>query len=105
MIVGVPKEIKTAEHRVAITPVGVRELTDRGHGVLIEKGSGEGSTIPDGEFEAQGATIVPSACDVFGGAEMVLKVKEPQASEVEMFNEGQILFTYLPLAAYPDLAS
>ena len=76
MIVGVPKEVKTAEHRVAITPVGVRELTDRGHDVLIEKGSGEGSTIPDGEFEAQGATIVPSAGDVFGGAEMILKVKE-----------------------------
>ena len=105
MIVGVPKEVKTAEHRVAITPVGVRELTDRGHNVLIEKGSGEGSTIPDGEFEAQGATIVPSAGDVFGGAEMILKVKEPQASEVEMFNEGQILFTYLHLAAYPDLAA
>lgn len=104
MIVGVPTEIKTAEHRVAITPVGVRELTDRGHTVLIQKDAGEGSTIHDEEYEAQGATIVPSAEAVFDGAEMILKVKEPQASEVEMFREGQILFTYLHLAAYPELA-
>lgn len=105
MIVGVPREIKTAEDRVAITPVGVRELTERGHEVLIEKDAGEGSTIHNDEFEAQGATIVPNAEAVFGGADMILKVKEPQASEVEMFREGQILFTYLHLAAYPDLAA
>lgn len=105
MIVGVPKEIKTEEHRVAITPIGVRELTDRGHQILIEAGAGEGSTIHDEEYEAQGATIVPTAGDVFAGAEMILKVKEPQGSEVEMFREGQILFTYLHLAAYPDLAA
>ncbi|MEA1903175.1 MAG: alanine dehydrogenase [Actinomycetota bacterium] len=105
MIVGVPREIKTAEHRVAITPIGVRELTDRGHQVLIEKSAGEGSTIHDEDFKAQGATIVPNASAVFGEAEMILKVKEPQASEVEMFHEGQILFTYLHLAAYPALAS
>ena len=105
MIVGVPKEVKTAEYRIAITPVGVDELTDRGHDVLIEKGAGEGSMIPDSEFEAQGATLVNTAQDVFDGAEMILKVKEPQASEVELFNEGQILFTFLHLAAYPDLAA
>ena len=105
MIVGVPKEIKTAEDRVALTPVGVRELTDRGHEVLIEKEAGEGSTIHDEEFEAQGATILPSAEDVFAAADLILKVKEPQASEVEMFREGQILFTYLHLAAYPELAA
>ena len=105
MIVGVPRETKTAEHRVAITPVGVRELTDRGHKVLIEKGAGDGSSIHDAEFEAQGATIVPSAGLVFDEAEMILKVKEPQASEVAMFREDQILFTYLHLAAYPDLAA
>lgn len=104
MIVGVPREIKTAEHRVAITPVGVRELTDRGHSVLIENGAGEGSTIHDDEYEAQGATIVPNAEAVFDGAEMILKVKEPQPVEVEMFRPGQILFTYLHLAAYPQLA-
>lgn len=105
MIVGVPKEIKTAEHRVALTPVGVRELTDRGHEVLIEKGAGEGSTILDEEYVAQGGTIVPNAADIFDGAEMIMKVKEPQASEVEMFREGQILFTFLHLAAYPELAA
>ncbi len=105
MIVGVPREVKTAEHRVAITPVGVRELTDRGHEVLIEKSAGDGSSIHDAEYEAQGAAIVPTAGSVFDGADMILKVKEPQASEVEMFREGQILFTYLHLAAYPDLAA
>ena len=105
MIVGVPREIKKDEHRVAITPIGVRELSDRGHDVLIEKGAGDGSTIPDSEFEAQGAKIVSTAAEVFAGAEMILKVKEPQASEVEMFREGQILFTYLHLAAYPELAA
>ena len=104
MIVGVPKEIKTAEHRVAITPIGVRELTERGHEVLIEKSAGEGSTIHDEEYQAQGAKIVPTVGDVFDGAEMILKVKEPQASEVAMFTENQILFTYLHLAAYPSLA-
>lgn len=104
MIVGVPKEIKTAELRVALTPVGVRELTERGHRVLIQEGAGEGSSIHDEEFSAQGATIVPSAEEVFGAADMILKVKEPQASEVAMFRSGQVLFTYLHLAAYPKLA-
>jgi alanine dehydrogenase len=104
VIVGVPREVKTAEHRVAITPVGVRELTDRGHDVLIEKGAGEGSTIHDEEYEEQGATIVANAAAVFDGSEMVLKVKEPQTSEIDMFHEGQILFTYLHLAAYPSIA-
>lgn len=105
MIVGVPKEIKTDEYRVAITPIGVRELVDRGHQVLIEKGAGEGSTIHDGQFETQGATMVSTAGDVFAASEMILKVKEPQASEVDLFREGQILFTYLHLAAYPSLAT
>lgn len=105
MIVGVPKEIKTAEHRVALTPVGVRELVERGHTVLIQKSAGEGSTIHDEEYEAQGATIVASAEDVFGEADMILKVKEPQPSEVAMFRSGQVLFTYLHLAAYPELAA
>jgi len=105
VIVGVPKEIKTDEYRVAITPIGVRELAERGHEVLIEKGAGEGSTIDDAQFESQGATIVPAAGDVFDGSDMILKVKEPQTSEVEMLREGQTLFTYLHLAAYPDLAA
>ncbi|MGH8873409.1 MAG: alanine dehydrogenase [Acidimicrobiia bacterium] len=105
MIVGVPREVKTEEHRVALTPVGVRELTERGHTVLVEKGAGEGSTILDEEFEAQGASIVPTAADVFAEAEMILKVKEPQKTEIEMLRPGQILFTYLHLAAYPELAA
>jgi len=104
LIVGVPREIKNEEHRVALTPIGVRELTDRGHQVLIERDAGEGSSIHDDQYEAQGATIVDSAAEVFGQAEMILKVKEPQKSEVGMFREGQILFTYLHLAAYPELA-
>jgi alanine dehydrogenase len=105
LIVGVPKEVKTEEHRVAITPVGVRELTERGHTVLIERAAGQGSVIHDDEYEAQGATMVPTATDVFAGADLILKVKEPQKFEVEMFRPGQILFTYLHLAAYPDLAA
>lgn len=105
MIVGVPRETKTAEHRVAVTPVGVRELVDLGHQVHLESGAGAGSTISDEEFEVQGAKILPSAAAVFESAEMILKVKEPQASEVEMFSEGQILFTYLHLAAYPAIAA
>ena len=104
MIVGVPREIKTLEFRVAITPVGVRELVAHGHTVLIEHDAGEGSTIHDEEFEAQGATIVPDAADVFAESELILKVKEPQPVEVEQFRAGQILFTYLHLAAYPHIA-
>lgn len=104
MIVGVPREIKTAEHRVALTPVGARELTDRGHRVLVETRAGEGSTISDDEFREQGAEIVDSAAEVFSSAEMIVKVKEPQESEIEMFRAGQVLFTYLHLAAYPAMA-
>ncbi len=105
MIVGVPKEVKTEEHRVAITPVGVRELVERGHTVLIERGAGEGSSIHNDEYAAQGATLVPTASDVFSGADLILKVKEPQKAEIDMFKPGQILFTYLHLAAYPELAA
>jgi alanine dehydrogenase len=83
----------------------VRELVDQGHTVLIEAKAGEGSTIHDEEYENQGARIVGSAADVFGEAEMILKVKEPQPVEVAMFRPGTLLFTYLHLAAYPQLAS
>lgn len=104
MIIGVPKEIKPAEFRVAITPVGVRELVDHGHEVIIQTEAGDGSTIHDEEYGAQGAVIVPSADDVFSGADLILKVKEPQAVEVPKLRPGQVLFTYLHLAAYPKLA-
>lgn len=105
MIVGVPKEVKTAEFRVALTPVGVRELVAHGHTVLIESEAGEGSTIHDDEYEAQGASIVSDASEVFAEADLVLKVKEPQLFEAEKLREGQVLFTYLHLAAYPKIAA
>ncbi|HEX5851906.1 MAG TPA: alanine dehydrogenase [Solirubrobacteraceae bacterium] len=104
MRIGVPSEIKTDEYRVAITPAGVRELTTRGHDVLVQTGAGVGSAMSDEQFEAQGARILPCAEAVFGEAELVLKVKEPQAAEVGLLREGQTLFTYLHLAAEPDLA-
>ncbi|HWM54823.1 MAG TPA: alanine dehydrogenase [Solirubrobacterales bacterium] len=102
MKVGVPREIKPDEYRVAITPAGVREMVEHGHEVLIEAGAGEGSAIPDPDFEAQGARIAGDAAAVFGEAEMVLKVKEPQPGEIEMLRPGQLLFTYLHLAPDPE---
>ena len=102
MIIGVPKEIKTREYRVGMTPAGVRSLTSRGHKVLIERGAGEGSGIADGEYTAQGGTIVPGAGDAWG-AEMVVKVKEPLPAEYAFFRENLVLYTYLHLAAEPEL--
>ena len=101
MKIGIPTEIKPDEYRVAVTPAGVRELVDHGHEVLIQAGAGEGSAIADPAYVEQGARTVPDAAAVFGEAEMVIKVKEPQAGEIEMLREGQVLFTYLHLA--PDL--
>ena len=103
MKIGVPAEVKPDEYRVAITPAGVREMVEHGHEVLIEAGAGEGSAIADEELEVQGARLVPDAAAVFGEAEMVVKVKEPQPAEVEMLRPGQLLFTYLHLAPDPDL--
>ncbi len=103
MIVGVPTEIKPDEYRVAITPAGVRELCSRGHDVLIQAGAGLGSAIADDQFRAQGATIVADAGAVFADAELILKVKEPQASEVRLLGKRHTLFTYLHLAAEPHL--
>ena len=99
MKVGVPSEVKNNEFRVGITPVGVNELVSRGHEVLIEKGAGLGSSITDDEFVAQGARILNEADDVWGEADMVMKVKEPVASEYHRLREGLTLFTYLHLAA------
>jgi len=101
--VGIPTEIKADEYRVAITPIGVRELTEHRHEVLIQQGAGEGSSIADADYEAQGARIVPGAEDVWGEAEMVLKVKEPQEPEVSLLRAGTTLFTYLHLAPAPEL--
>ncbi len=104
MIVGVPKEIKTEEYRVAMTPAGVRELVAHGHRVLVEKDAGSGSFIDDEDYAAVGAEIAPSAAEVYGAAEMIVKVKEPQPAEIEMLEKRHLLFTYLHLAAYPDEA-
>jgi alanine dehydrogenase len=104
MRIGVPTEIKTDEYRVAITPAGVRELSTRGHEVLVQSGAGEGSAMSDEQFVAQGATILADADAVFAQAEMIIKVKEPQPVEVERLRAEQTLFTYLHLAAEPDLA-
>jgi alanine dehydrogenase len=100
--IGVPTEIKADEYRVAITPAGVREMTEHGHEVLVEAGAGLGSAISDADYEAQGAKIVPDAGTVFAEAEMIIHVKELQPSEIEMLREGQLLFTYLHLAPDPE---
>jgi len=97
--VGVPKEVKDHEYRVAITPIGVHELVAHGHEVVIETGAGLGSQVTDEEYVAAGARILPTADDVWGTAETVLKVKEPVAEEYHRMREGQTLFTYLHLAA------
>ena len=101
MIVGVVKEIKTDEYRVALTPAGARELTVAGHRVLVEKGAGVGSSISDADYVANGATIVDTATEVWGESELILKVKEPISSEYQLLSahENQVLFTYLHLAA------
>jgi alanine dehydrogenase len=101
--VGAPTEIKADEYRVALTPSGVRELTDRGHSVCVQAGAGEGSAIPDEHYTAQGATIVPDADAVFAEAELIVKVKEPQPEEVARLQPRHTLFTYLHLAPDPDL--
>jgi len=99
MKVGVPKEVKNHEYRVAITPSGVHELTRAGHQVFIQQDAGTGSSIPDADFVAAGATILPTADDVWTASELVLKVKEPVAEEYHRMRKGQVLFTYLHLAA------
>ncbi|HEY2716274.1 MAG TPA: alanine dehydrogenase [Solirubrobacterales bacterium] len=103
MRIGVPTEIKADEYRVAVTPAGVRELTARGHQVVVQAGAGEGSAIADSDFVAQGAEIAPDAEAVFAAAETVVKVKEPQASEVALLEPHHTLFTYLHLAPLPEL--
>jgi alanine dehydrogenase len=102
MKVGVAKEIKTDEYRVALTPAGARELAQRGHDVLVETRAGEGSAFPDEAYEANGARIV-SVDDVWADADLLLKVKEPIASEYGRLREGLVLFTYLHLAASEEL--
>jgi alanine dehydrogenase len=103
MIIGVPKEIKNNEFRVAITAAGVHEFLTHGHTVLVERGAGLGSGITDEEYSIAGAEIVNEADDVWARADMVMKVKEPIKAEYHRFRKGLILFTYLHLAAEPEL--
>ncbi|MEH1016629.1 alanine dehydrogenase [Micromonospora sp. CPCC 206060] len=99
MKVGIPREVKNHEYRVAITPAGVNEFVRSGHQVFVESGAGVGSSITDEEFVAAGAEILPTADDVWDTAQLVLKVKEPVAEEYHRMRQGQVLFTYLHLAA------
>ncbi|HLV19564.1 MAG TPA: alanine dehydrogenase [Polyangiaceae bacterium] len=99
MIVGIPKEVKAHEYRVAMLPVGVEEMTRAGHTVLVEAGAGIGSGILDTEYEKNGATIVADRAEIWRRAELVIKVKEPQPDEVALLGQGQVLFTFFHFAA------
>jgi alanine dehydrogenase len=103
MIVGIPKEVKDNEYRVALVPSGAEALVEAGHTVLIEKHAGSGTGLEDSEYEAVGALIVDSAEEVFARSEMIMKVKEPQEAEYDLLREGQILFTYFHFAASQEL--
>ena len=102
MLIGVPKEIKDSEYRVGLVPSTVRELTRNGHHVIVEKGAGLGAGIADGDYRAVGAEIVSDADQIFARGELIVKVKEPLAIERKKLRQGQVLFTYLHLAADPE---
>ena len=104
MRIGVPKEIKVLENRVGLTPGSVREAVDRGHAVLVEHNAGQGIGMDDEAYRRAGAAVVGTAAEVFASADMIVKVKEPQATERRMLRQGQVLFTYLHLAPDPDQA-
>ncbi len=103
MVIGVPKEIKREEYRVAMTPAGVRELTRHGHKVIVQRTAGFGAGITDEDYAGAGAELVDSIEEVYERAEMIVKVKEPQPEEFPLLREGQVLFTYLHLAADENL--
>ena len=103
MRVGVPKEIKNHEYRVGMTPTAVRELTARGHEVFVQTKAGDGIGLFDEMYTRVGAKILPDADEVFATADMIVKVKEPQPVEIKRLKPGQVLFTYLHLAADPAL--
>src|SRR3982074_2884224 len=105
MLVGVPKEIKDSEYRVGLVPSTVRELTAKGHHVIVEQKAGLGAGLSDADYQAARAEIVADADHVFGSAELVVKVKEPLAAERKKLRPGQVLFTYLHLAADPAQAT
>jgi alanine dehydrogenase len=103
MIVGVPKEVKNHEARVGLLPSGAKTLHEAGHRVLVQAGAGAGSSLPDAEYREAGAEILPTAAEVWAGADLVVKVKEPQPSEYPHLRPGLVLFTYLHLAPLPEL--
>lgn len=105
MIVGIPKEIKNNENRVAITPAGVHELSNTGHQIIIEANAGTGSGFSDMEYTAAGATILKTAAEIYATADIIAKVKEPLEEEYPLMKEGQVLFTYLHLAPNPALTT
>ncbi len=104
MKIGVPTEIKSNEYRVGLIPAGVSEYVRNGHEVVVQSGAGQGSAIPDEDYEAVGATILDTAEEVWASSEMIVKVKEPLQPEYELMERGQIVYTYFHLAAVPDLA-
>ena len=102
MLIGVPKEIKNHEYRVGMTPLSVREAVRQGHKVWVQANAGAGIGASDADYTQAGATIIATAEEIFAKAEMIVKVKEPQAVERKMLREGQILYTYLHLAPDPE---
>lgn len=103
MRIGVPREIKTDEHRIGLTPAGARELVDRGHSVLVESEGGSAVGFDDDQYREAGAQVLPQAGTLFEQADLIVKVKEPQSSELALLRPGQLLFTYLHLAPEPEL--
>ncbi|HAU10875.1 MAG TPA: alanine dehydrogenase, partial [Gammaproteobacteria bacterium] len=104
MRIGVPKEVKILEHRVGILPAGVRELTNDGHAVFVESNAGIGVGVSDDDYRTAGALVLGTAKEVFETAQLIVKVKEPQQEEYKMLRSDHVLFTYLHLAADPELA-
>jgi alanine dehydrogenase len=104
MIIGVPKEIKNNENRVALTPAGTQELVKRGHTVYVQTTAGAGSGFQDDEYQKAGATLLPAAADIFAKAEMIMKVKEPVEQEYKLIRKDQLVFTYFHFASYEPLA-
>lgn len=102
MLIGVPKEIKNHEYRIGLTPTSVREIVKHGHQIMVETNAGAGIGVADGDYATAGATILDSVAEIFAKADMIIKVKEPQAVERAMLREGQILYTYLHLAPDPQ---
>src|SRR5215470_10872521 len=105
MKIGVPREIKPDEYRVAMLPVGVEELRHAGHTVLVESGAGQGSGIADAEYQSAGGTVLADAAEIWAEADLVVKVKEPQPSEWPLLRPGQTVFTYFHFAADEDLTT